>query len=212
MRITTIRRTLFLGLVAAAFLCAAATSTPAGNPSVMVVVRGGLAAVEVATNVPGVRIHGKSTSLSAHAAIHSDKTGIFIERLDAVVPVRSLNTGMGVRDDHMRKYIFATPGGELPDLRFVSENVSCPASDRVTTCPISGQLEIRGTAKPFDIAVKIAHDGETFRVTGDGIVKLSTYGIATPSQLGVHTDDLVKLHLEFSAAPASDVAFAGVAK
>jgi len=38
---------------------------------------------------------------------------------------------------------------------------------------------------------------------------LSAYGIPQPSQLGVHTDDEIKLRLEFTARPAP-VATTGV--
>ena len=40
-------------------------------------------------------------------------------------------------------------------------------------------------------------------------MKLSTYGIPPPSQLGVGTDDDIKLRLEFTARPAP-VATTGV--
>jgi polyisoprenoid-binding protein YceI len=137
------------------------------------------------------------------------ESGFLVERLDATVPVSSLNTGMGVRDDHMRKYVFTAADGNTPDLRFVAENVTCAGAGRTTTCPVVGQLAIRGVAKPFDIVAKIAHDGNTFRVAADGVVKLSTYGIEPPSQLGVHTEDAVKLHLEFAGSPSSDAAPGG---
>jgi hypothetical protein len=112
----------------------------------------------------------------------------------------------------MRKYVFATADGGTPDLRFVAENVSCPVPDRVATCAVAGQLEIRGTARPFDIALRIAREGDTFRIVGEGVVKLSAYGIPPPSQLGVHTEDAVKLHLECSAAPSADAVSAGGVK
>ncbi len=52
--------------------------------------------------------------------------------------------------------------------------------------------------------------GDAYRAAGDGIVKLSSYGISRPSQLGVTTTDEVKLHLEFTAkAAASQMARAG---
>jgi hypothetical protein len=61
---------------------------------------------------------------------------------------------------------------------------------------------IRGTAKPFVIALKVTENNGTYRATGDSIVKLSTYGIEKPSQLGVRTEDEVKLKLDFTARPA----------
>ncbi|HXT30273.1 MAG TPA: hypothetical protein VN716_13360, partial [Vicinamibacterales bacterium] len=66
-----------------------------------------------------------------------------------------------------------------------------------------------GTARPFSISLKVTEDRDSYRASGDGIVKLSAYGIPQPSQLGVHTDDEIKLRLEFTARPAP-VATTGV--
>ena len=40
-------------------------------------------------------------------------------------------------------------------------------------------------------------------VPGNATVKLSTYGIPPPSQLGVRTEDEVQLRVEFVAKPSS---------
>ncbi len=63
-------------------------------------------------------------------------------------------------------------------------------------------MTIRGVSRPANIALRVKEQlGSTssYRVEGDGIVKLSDYGIAAPSQFGVKPADEVKLHLDFSA-------------
>ena len=67
---------------------------------------------------------------------------------------------------------------------------------------MSGDLAIRGIQRPFTMTLIVSRDGAGFRAAGDGVVKLSTYGIDQPSQLGVRTRDDVKLHLDFTARPA----------
>jgi polyisoprenoid-binding protein YceI len=69
-------------------------------------------------------------------------------------------------------------------------------------CRMTGELTIRGCARPFSIALSVQPQGSDFRVAGDGTVKLSVYGIAAPSQLGVTTGDEVQLHVEFTARPS----------
>jgi polyisoprenoid-binding protein YceI len=120
---------------------------------------------------------------------------------------------MGLRDSHMRKYVFTTSDGQTPDLRFVAAKAACEkVSANQSTCEITGDLVIRGTARPFAIALKVTEDGGgTFRASGESVVKLSTYGIQPPSQLGVRTSDEVKLRLEFTARPAP-VATSGVVR
>jgi hypothetical protein len=58
---------------------------------------------------------------------------------------------------------------------------------------------MRGTARPFTITLKVTRESGSFRAVGDGVVKLSAYGIPAPSQLGVTVVDDVKLHLDFVA-------------
>ena len=126
-----------------------------------------------------------------------------------VVPVKTISTGMGLRDEHMRKYVFTTADGQVPDLRFTADAVACrgPAAQR--TCELAGQLTVRGTVKPFTMTLKVSHDGSAYRGVGDAVVKLSVYGIPAPSQLGVRTDDDVKLHLDFTARPTPGAATGG---
>ena len=60
----------------------------------------------------------------------------------------------------------------------------------------------RGLLRPFTMTLTVSRDGGGFRAAGDGIVKLSAYGIEQPAQFGVRTRDDVKLHLDFTARPS----------
>jgi polyisoprenoid-binding protein YceI len=196
-------RWLALSLPVLALSVAAPAVSAGSDDNAVVEVRGGTAAFDAATNISAIRIHGKSAALEGRAWIRPGAAGLVIDRLEAGVPVNSLNTGMGLRDEHMRKYVFTTPDGKLPDLRFEADKAVCSGSDSQSTCQLSGQLAIRGTPRPFNIALKVTREGSAFRAIGDGIVKLSTYGIPAPSQLGVRTEDDVKLRVEFVARPSS---------
>jgi polyisoprenoid-binding protein YceI len=180
------------------------TVLAAGNDSPRVEIQGGTASFEAATNVPAIQIHGKSSALEGRARIRYDADGLVIEGLEAALPVRTLNTGMGLRDEHMRKYVFATADGLLPDVRFVGDRGVCSGAGRTKMCQISGDLIIRDTARPFTIDLKVSDEGPQFRASGDGVVKLSTYGITPPSQLGVRALDDVKLRVDFIVKRVDD--------
>jgi polyisoprenoid-binding protein YceI len=114
---------------------------------------------------------------------------------------------MGLRDTHMRKYIFTTADGQVPDLHFEGANATCSGSAKDATCQVAGMLSIRGIARPFILPLKVREDGAGFKASGDGVVKLSAYGIEQPSELGVKMTDDVQLHFDFAAKPvAGDVA------
>jgi polyisoprenoid-binding protein YceI len=116
------------------------------------------------------------------------------------VPVNSLATGMKVRDEHMRRYIFQTNSGDVPDLRFSAESATCSALNaREYQCPVEGTLEVRGTAKAAEFTVKVKSEGGSYHALFDTVIKLSTFGIERPSQFGVKPADEVKVHVEFTA-------------
>jgi polyisoprenoid-binding protein YceI len=159
----------------------------------------GTAQFDAATNIPAISVHGESTKLQGRASVRPSGDGIAIEQMEATLPVQSLKTGMELRDEHMRKRVFMTADGQLPDLKFVADKADCSGSERESTCEVSGQLSIRGTTRPFTINLKVNKSGDGYHAAGDGTVKLSAYGIERPSQLGVSTEDEVSLHLDFTA-------------
>lgn len=171
----------------------------------VVEVRGGTASFDAATNISTISVHGKSSELDARATVREGSDGLALEAVEATLPVKSLATGMGLRDEHMRKLVFTNPDGSVPDITFVSREAACSpdAAKRQATCTVSGELAIRGILRPFTMTLIVSRAGAGFRAAGDGVVKLSTYGIQQPSQFGVRTRDDVRLHLDFMARPVN---------
>lgn len=162
------------------------------------------------TNVSAVSVHGKSTALTGQARIRRVEGQLVVDTVSATLPIDSITTGMGLRDEHMRKYIFTTADGQTPALMFSGENMTCAAENgKEATCKFQGSLAIRGVQRPLNVTMKLIPEGgsNSYRVAGDGIVKLSDYGIERPSQFGVKCTDDVKIHIEFagkeSAGPAA---------
>jgi polyisoprenoid-binding protein YceI len=163
---------------------------------------GGVANFTADTNVPAVTIKGRSTAIKGDVSASRTGEELLIEHFQATVPVRSLQSGMGLRDEHMRKYIFTTADGRTPDLVFQADDIKCPIGPQAS-CTIAGSLTIRGIARPFAIGLKLREEGGAFKVTGNSIIKLSDYGIEQPSQFGVKTENAVAVRVEFSARPAA---------
>jgi polyisoprenoid-binding protein YceI len=173
-------------------------------------VDGGTAAFIAPTNVSAISIKGKSAALHAQVAMHKTADGLVLEHIEATLPVKSLLTGMSLRDEHMRKHIFTTADGQIPDLKFEGDNSACAAQTKETLCQVTGNLSIRGVAHAFTLALKIKEEGAQYRASGDTVVKLSDYGIEQPTQFGVKSSNEVQLHLDFVAKPApAHVALAG---
>ena len=195
MLITNVQKLSVLACFAAATLVAGDTK----DEQAMIAVQSGTASFVANTNVPAVSIKGKSTALAAKVNLHRLGDGMELEHIDANLPVKTLVTGMGVRDEHMRKYIFTTADGQEPDLHFEGEKSTCSGSAKDISCQVAGTLTIRGVARPFTLPLKVREEGAGFKAVGDGVVKLSAYGIEQPTQLGVKTEDDVQVHFDFNA-------------
>ena len=173
----------------------------------MVVIDRGQAAFSVATNVPGISVKGKSDALHARVQIRRGPQGVTVDHVEAWLPVRTLATGIALRDEHMREHIFTTAATEVPDLRFEGGNASCAGvlAGREASCKVSGSLSIRGVPRDFSVTLRIheAGSGPLLRASGDGLVRLSDYGIEAPSQFGVKTANEIQVHFEFPETAAT---------
>jgi polyisoprenoid-binding protein YceI len=201
-------------LAAAARPVAAQASAPAQATSAggatLVEVREGTVEFKVDTNVPAINVHGKSKALAGKAYVRATSSGVSVEQLEAKVPIESLGTGLGLRDAHMRKHVFTTSDGRQPELRFQAESARCSsAGGHESRCELAGTLSVRDVARPFAMALNVSDDGGKLRAKGDGQLKLSSFGIERPSNLGVQTADDVTLHLEFTATRSGGTAASG---
>ena len=205
----------FLG-VRAPLATGQAETTASPDMAETITIEHGTATFSVDTNMPVVTVKGKSEALHANVQIRRAAEGLTLEHIEAWLPVKTLGTGISLRDEHMRRYVFTTPTGEVPDLRFEGRNTSCPgvAAGHEATCKISGTLTIRSVARAFSIALKIreANGATAFRSGGDARVRLSDYGIEQPSQFGVKTANDVQLHLEIPETTVSSAPMQSSAK
>jgi polyisoprenoid-binding protein YceI len=200
-----IRAGALLGFVVTVLIAASprSQSEPSGGATPLSV-RGGSVAFEVATNLFGTTVRGKSTALEAGTDVRVGASGLLLEHLEASVPVTSLKTGIALRDRHMLEQIFQTGDGELPDVRFAADGAECSrAAGDAYACVASGLLTIRNTPRPFAMTIEVTREGSGYRASGSGRIALSAYGIARPSQLGVRTEDEVRIRVEFTARAAA---------
>jgi polyisoprenoid-binding protein YceI len=161
----------------------------------------GVAEFEAPTNMPAVSVKGKSSSLQGHATVEREADGMILEHIEIWAPVKTLGTGMAVRDEHMRKLVFTAADGQAPDLRFESDKAVCsPRGGQEFNCQLAGSLNIRGISRPFAMNLKVKQaGGAAFKASGEATVKLSDYEIVPPTQFGVKISNEVKLRLELAS-------------
>ena len=173
----------------------------ADKPTEIVEIEAGSASFEASTNMPGVEVKGASNAIAGHAVLSREAGGLVLEQVRVTLPVKSLSTGMKVRDEHMRKYIFTAADGHVPDLEFAAGKTACqPAAGAGEfVCAVSGDLAMAGTPRKFAMKLSVKESSGAFHASGNAVVRLSDYGIACPSQFGVSTKNEVKLHLDIAA-------------
>ncbi len=190
-------------LCVAAMTLSVGLSAQAQVPLETVQIVKGVAKFDVSTNILGLKVRGTSDALEANVRVRRASDQLVLEEIEAWLPIKSLKTGIGIRDAHMHDYVFTADDGQTPDLRFTGANLRCPTPrGHEVECNISGNLTIRGVQRPFTLAINIREQGglvTTFRAVGEGSVKLSDYGIERPSYLGVTIKDAIKLRIEFTA-------------
>src|SRR5260370_29028778 len=156
-------------------LVCAATGGSLGKEEMLDV--SGVTEFEAPTNMPAVSVKGKSNSLQGHATVEREADGMLLEHIEIWTAVKTLGTGMAVRDEHMRKLVFTTPDGQAPDLRFESDKAVCsPRGGQEFTCQVAGSLSIRGISRPFAMSLKVKQaGGSALKASGEAMVKLSDY-------------------------------------
>jgi polyisoprenoid-binding protein YceI len=125
---------------------------------------------------------------------------------DITVDLSSLDTGIALRNAHMRdKYLEVGKGGDfttavLSDLRL--DKVE--ASTFQGRTPFTGMLLLHGTRHPVSGQADIRFEGSDVRVAASFPVHIDDYGIAPPRYLGVGVKNevLVKVSLLITPAPA----------
>lgn len=153
------------------------------------------------TNLSAVSIHGQSNELKAHAMVSHENGQLLLENLEASVDPKSINTGMSMRDHHMREKIFSDGSSNFPELRFHSSRALCadPAKGKESICQVEGTFSLRGKSKPFALPLRIKSDANRYRLSAEGQLKLTDYGITPPCQLGVCVTDAVKIKIDMLA-------------
>jgi polyisoprenoid-binding protein YceI len=114
--------------------------------------------------------------------------------LDFKVRLDSIDTGIGLRNTHMRedyleteKYEEGVFTGKIADVDTVSHSEFIIKAE--------GTFKIHGVKKNKVIEVKLYNFGELYKSAGEFILKLSEFKIKQPSFLFNTVDDNIKIHL-----------------
>ncbi len=112
-----------------------------------------------------------------------------------VIEVASIDTGIRMRDDHLRGDDFFD-AERHPRATFVTSTVRV-VGDRVT---VSGNLTIRGVTRPVSVPVTVTRAEGALRVVGDLTLNRREFGVAYQSRLNPIRDE-VKVRFDLLVVP-----------
>ena len=123
------------------------------------------------TNVRMFKFGGEAKEIQAKI----ERKGTDLSALEIRIPVLQLQTGMEIRDKHMRERIFTAADGSTPDIVFTGKKSICePTSGTDKTCTVDGTLAFRGQVHPYQLQVVMKGDHD---VQGHAAINVLDYGV-----------------------------------
>lgn len=148
----------------------------------------------------GGSFDARSTALTG--TVRSDADGF---DASIAVDLRTLDTGIGLRNTHMRERYLEVQRGEgferavLSGLRLADPGVVQTGG----TTTFTADLLVHGTTRRVEGAAQLAPRGADVRVQASFPISLDEFAIPSPRYLGVGVRDRVTVHVTFAATPAS---------
>jgi polyisoprenoid-binding protein YceI len=148
----------------------------------------------------GGSFDAKTTALSGELVIDPAREGAIDGSL--VVDLRTLETGIGLRDYHMRDRYLEVSKGEgyssaiLSGIHLDGIDPAMP----VGKAHFRGSLQLHGQEHEVAGTADIRRTGQDFRVQASFPVKVSDFAITSPSYLGVGVRNDVVVAVNFQAA------------
>ena len=188
------------GAVVAIAVVALASAAAAAEPVAWRIARGDVRVVCPLT--VGGSFEARTTAVAATLGLATSRPLALSG--DVAVDLKTLDTGIGLRNEHMRNNYLEVGKGAgfdtavLSDIRFADGDVATLAGRR----HFDGTLSLHGTKRPVGGDADVRRDGSTVRIEAAFPVRLADYAIAPPRYLGVGVKDEVQVKVSLTAAPA----------
>jgi polyisoprenoid-binding protein YceI len=143
------------------------------------------------TNVRMFKFTGEVKDLTSSLA----RTNGTLSSFALTIPVKSIKTGMDIRDKHMQERVFTASDNTLPDITYKATSADCKpgASATEQVCVVAGQMSIRGETKPYPLTLTL--NGS--KISGSTDIDVFQFGVK-PELLQyseIKVDN--KVHLDF---------------
>ena len=176
-----------------------ADNPPAGAPSWQIA-RGDVRVLCPLT--VGGSFEARTSSLTATLALTTPRPVALAG--EVAVDLRTLDTGISMRNGHMRDNYLEVGKGAGFETAVLSD-IRLPDGDAATLSGrtrFSGTLLLHGTRRAVAGDADVRRDGSTVKIDAAFTVRLEDYAIAPPRYLGVGVKDEVMVKVSLTATPA----------
>lgn len=148
----------------------------------------------------GGGFEAKTQAINGEVAVAAAQPGAIKGSL--VVDLRTLKTGIAMRDRHMRDNYLEASKPEFE--KAVIEDIQIEKLDGKTT--FNGTLVLHGERRPVTGSATLERRDGGYTVQAEFPVKVSEYNIAKPTYLGVGVQDEIKIKVALTVHSATTVA------
>ena len=121
-------------------------------------------------------------------------------------PLRTITTGVPLRDRQMRDKYLEVESFPFVELRLARETLSIPALNGATAGDASGRLSLHGKSKDATVHYTLRKEGDSVKVSASFRIDLRAYGIDVPSFRGLTLNPDVDVDVGFAAIDRAVVA------
>lgn len=149
----------------------------------------------------GGGFEARTDAVSGQVSLGSEQPGSLDGALS--VDLRTLKTGIGMRDRHMRDNyleVEKAPGFDTATI----EDIQIEKLDGKTS--FNGTLVLHGERKPISGSATIARQGGGYRIEAEFPVKVSEFNIPKPSYLGVGVQDQIRIKIALTVTSVPTIA------
>ena len=119
------------------------------------------------------------------------------------VLLESLDTGIGMRNEDMRKDFLETDQYPYAKYRGYISRVSRD-TDSTYTVTVKGEMTIHGVTNELQTINTVTRQGNQYRIESDFAVQLPDYNINVPELLFMRISETIELELDFWLMPAPE--------
>lgn len=175
----------------------AATAATAAQPAAWRVSSGHVAVICPLT--VGGSFEATTRSVSGQLSVDPSQPSRLAGTIE--VELQTLDTGIGLRNAHMRDNYLEVGRGDGFERAVLSDIVlGGDAATAVGATTFTATLLVHGVRKPVNGQARIARTGGAVNVDASFFVNLPDFGIAKPRYLGVGVKDQVQVKVSFGSA------------